>query len=129
VAFLARFAGRIRLRQGTAVLVLAAVTLTLAGPLLAPGAGADHPYCCRSGRCCCDSGKDSTEGAAFKATCRCARPDGSAGFFALPLGLLMPCATLSVPVAAEPVVPPLYPTPRAGVATVPEQPPRASPII
>lgn len=118
--------GRVVLRQGIAVLVLAVFALTLAGPLVLAGAGGDPTFCRRSGRCCCDSGKESPESGGLKAACPCARPDGSAVLFALPLGVLSASATLAAPAGARPLpaVPPA--APREGEPSPLDQPPRLS---
>jgi hypothetical protein len=124
---LSGLAGCFGVREGAAVLVLTALTLTLAGPLLVSGAGVDPTFCCRSGRCCCDSGKESTEHRELKAACRCARPDGSAVVFALPLGVLSVSAALTAPATAEPLGPLPAAVPQEGEPTPPDQPPRPSP--
>ena len=115
-------------RRCVALLALCALTLALAGPLLAPVLGGDSTYCCRSGRCCCDSGDDSPDGLDLKTACRCARPDGTAVVFALPLGLLAPGPGLSDATSAEPLASRPIPVPRDGEATPPDQPPRLSRI-
>jgi hypothetical protein len=123
---LSGLAGRVGVHQGAAVLVLTALTLTLAGPLLVPGAGVDPSFCCRSGRCCCDSGEEHPESRELKAACRCARPDGSAVVFALPLGVLSASAALTAPATAEPLAPLPAAVPQEGEPTPPDQPPRLS---
>jgi hypothetical protein len=110
--------------QGAAVLVLMTLTVTQAGPLLAPGAGPAPTFCCRSGRCCCDSGKDSSESRELKVACRCARPDGSAVVFAVPLGVLSMSAMITAPAPAGSLA--LLPdaAPREGEPTSPDPPPQ-----
>jgi hypothetical protein len=123
---LSGLAGRVGVAQGVAALVLTAFTLTLAGPLLVPGTGADPTFCCRSGRCCCDSGKESPESRELKTACRCARPDGSAVVFALPLGVLSVSIALAAPATAGPLGPLPAAVPLEGEPTPPDQPPRLS---
>ena len=118
----------LRARQGVALLVLCALTLALAGPVLVPALGGDAPFCCRSGRCCCDSRNNSPNALHLKTTCRCARPDGTAVVFALPLGLLRPGPTLSDPTPAGPLASRPVPIPREGDLSPPDEPPRLSRI-
>ena len=118
----------VRVRPCVALLVLCALTLALAGPLLVAGVGGDAAYCCRSGRCCCDSGNDSPDHLDLKTACRCARPDGTAVVFALPLGLLAPGPALLNPALAEPLASRPVPLPKDGETSPPDQPPRLSRI-
>jgi len=120
------FARGLRAKQGVALVVLSVLILALTGPLLGSSMGADPTFCCRSGRCCCDSARDASGRLDLKAACRCARPDGSAIPFALPLGLLAPGLALADPSPAEPVVPWPAPLPQDGKASPPDQPPRLS---
>jgi hypothetical protein len=113
-------------KRCVAVLALVAVIAALGQPLLTLGLGGDPTYCCRSGRCCCDSGKDSPTGLDLKAACRCARPDGTALAVALPAGVLAPGSTLTPPALADPLARPPAPAPRAGERPPPDQPPRLS---
>jgi hypothetical protein len=113
-------------RGCVALLALGALTLALAGPLLVLAPGGDASYCCRSGRCCCDSGNDSPERLDLKTACRCARPDGTAVVFALPLGWLAPGPALSDPALAEPLARRRVPTPQDGETSPLDQPPRLS---
>jgi hypothetical protein len=117
-----------RARRGVALLALCALTLTLAGPLLVPALSGDAPYCCRSGRCCCDSRNSSTDAFHLKTTCGCARPDGTVVVFALPLGLLAPGPALSDLAPAEPLSSCPAPIPRDADLSPPDEPPRLLPI-
>jgi hypothetical protein len=110
------------------LLALSALTLALAGPLLGLGFEGDPTYCCRSGRCCCDSEDDSPDGLVLETTCRCARPDGQAIAFAIPLGLLAPGPALLDAARAEPLVSRPVPIPQDGESSPPDQPPRLSRI-
>ncbi len=109
-----------------ALLALFAMTLALAGPLLGLSLGEEPTFCCRSGRCCCDSGEDSPSGLDLKAACRCARPDGAALAVALPAGVLALSSTLTQPALAGPLARPPALVPREGERQPPDQPPRFS---
>ena len=114
-------------KRCVAVLALVAVTAALGQPLLALGLDGGATYCCRSGRCCCETDDGgSPAGLDLKAACRCARPDGTALTVALPAGVLAPGSTLTPPALADPLVRPPAPAPRAGERPPPEQPPRLS---
>ena len=126
-AFVCQVAG-LGVRQCVALLALCALALALAGPLLGPSIGADPTYCCRSGRCCCDSGEASPDHLDLKTACRCARPDGTALAFAIPLGLLELEPELLDPAVADPLVPDAAPMPQDGEISLPDQPPRLSRI-
>jgi hypothetical protein len=122
----ARHAAGFGMRQCIALLALCTLTLALAGPLLGLSLGEEPTFCCRSGRCCCDSGEDSPAGPDLKAACRCPRPDGAALAVALPAGVLAPSSTLTQPAPAEPLARPPAPAPREGERQPPDQPPRLS---
>lgn len=119
-------ASRSGARTWLALVALASLVVALAGPLLAPGMGPDPTYCCRSGRCCCDSGEDSPGHLDLKTACRCARPDGTAIAFALPLGLLTPGPALTDPAPGEELTSRPVPRPKDGETSPPDQPPRLS---
>lgn len=118
----------VRVMPCVALLALCALILALAGPLLVAGLGGDPTYCCRSGRCCCDSGNDSPGRVDLKAACRCARPDGTAFVLALPLGLLTPGPAVSNPALADPLASRPVPMLQDGERPPPDQPPRLSRI-
>ncbi len=113
-------------KQYVAVLALVAVIAALGQPLLTLGLDGGATYCCRSGRCCCESDGGSPAGLDLKAACRCARPDGTALAVALPAGVLAPGSTLTPPALGEPLARPPAPSPRQGERTPPDQPPRLS---
>lgn len=106
------------------MLALCALTLSLAGPLLGPGLGGDPTYCCRAGRCCCDSGKESQDRLDFKTACGCARPGQAAVALGIPLGLLVVKPTVSSPAPADRLAPSSSPAPRREALDPPEHPPR-----
>ena len=116
-------------RRGVAVGLLVAVILALAGPLLGPGLGTDPTYCCRAGRCCCDSGKKSPEDVNLKTACGCARPGQEAAPFGLPLGLLVADAAVSAPVPADLLWPVAVPQPRMRCVEPLEHPPPPVPLL
>jgi len=103
---------------------LCALTVSLVGPLLGPGPGGDPTYCCRAGRCCCDSGRESADRLDFKTACGCARPSQAAVALGIPLGLLVAEPAVSSPAPADRVAPSLTPIPRREAADPPEHPPR-----
>lgn len=114
-------------RRCVALLALSVLTLALAGPLVGLGFGGDPTFCCRSGRCCCDS-EDSPEGLVLEAACRCARADGTALALTIPHGLLAPGPTLVDAAPAELHVSRPVPVPQDGESSPPDQPPRFSRI-
>jgi len=128
ISALAGLAVHLGVKRCVALLALTALTLALAGPLLVPAVGGDAPYCCRSGRCCCDSRNNSPNTIHLKTTCRCARPDGTAVVFALPLGLLSPGPALSDPAPAGLLSSRPVPILQDGDLSPPDQPPRLSRI-
>lgn len=128
ISSLVRHVAGLGVRQGVAVLTLGALVLALAGPLLGPGIGADPTYCCRAGRCCCDSGKASPDHLDLKTACRCARPDGTSVAFSIPQALLAPEPELLDPEVAERFAPRPAPRPRDGETAPPDRPPRLSRI-
>jgi hypothetical protein len=111
-------------KRSIAAPTLCALTLSFAGPLFGPGLGGDPVYCCRSGRCCCDSGRESADRLDFKAACGCARPGPAAEVLGIPLGLLVAEPTVSTPAPASRVAPCLTPIPRREAVAPPEHPPR-----
>jgi hypothetical protein len=119
-------AARFRARKRFAALALASILLALGQPLLTHGLEGVGPFCCRSGRCCCDSGEASPARPDLEAACRCARPDGAALAVALPRGVLPASGSLAPPSPGEAVAPPPAPAPREAELPPPDQPPRPS---
>ena len=126
ISALVRHAAGFGARRCVALLAQCALTLALAGPLLGLGFGEGPTYCCRSGHCCCDPGNDSSDDLVLETACRCARPDGTAIAFAIPLGLLSPGPALSDAAPAEPLASRPVPIPQDGETSPPDQPPRLS---
>ena len=125
ISSLTRHAAALGVRRCVAMLTLGALTLSLAGPLLGRSLGSSDPtYCCRAGRCCCDSGKESPDRLDFKTACSCARPDQAAFALGIPPGLLVPDATVSSPAPAELLAPSSTPAPPREAVEPPERPPR-----
>ena len=113
-------------RRGIALVALAALALALAGPLLGPGIGADLTYCCRSGRCCCDSGQASPDHLDLKTACRCARPGGMGLVFSVPPMQLEPETALAAPEPGESTVPRPDAEPQDGMPSPLDPPPKLS---